>query len=334
VLSSFIVRKKTAIIIVSMFVFAAALAVAQTTGAGASSDSTQSVPELKPAVISDSAAVSQTTMSLPQALVLGAVEGITEFLPISSTGHLLVAERLLGIGKTGQARDAADAYAICIQLGAILAVFLVSFGRIKAMVSGIFGRNPQGLKLAGNLVVAFIPAAVIGFVLEDKIKQYLYGPWYIAVAWVVGGLFILLAMRKKGSEGGLALEGLTWQTALIIGLAQCAALWPGVSRSLATIAGGMLLGLSVSATVEFSFLLGLATLGAATIYEGIKRGPEIIALFGWVNPLIGIAAAAVTAFIAVRWMISYLKNNSPMIFGWYRIGIGIFVAALALRGVL
>jgi undecaprenyl-diphosphatase len=293
----------------------------------------QPVPEMKPGP-EIPASPAKPAMSLPQALVLGAVEGITEFLPVSSTGHLLVAQRLMGIGQTAASKEAADAYAICIQLGAILAVLLVSFGRVKSMVRGIAGRDKQGLKLAANLVVAFIPAAVVGFLFEEKIKQYLFGPWYIAAAWIVGGAFILLAMRKKGSEGGLALEELTWQKALIIGLAQCAALWPGVSRSLATIAGGMLLGLSVSATVEFSFLLGLVTLGAATVYEGIKLGPQIISTFGWVSPLAGLLVAGLTAFVAVRWMLSYLRKNSPMVFGWYRLGIGVFLVALILRGYL
>ena len=279
-----------------------------------------------------SASPAAPAMSPVKAIILGAVEGITEYLPVSSTGHLLVAQRLLGLDKTAESRSASDAYAICIQLGAILAVFVISFRRIKQMVVGIAGRDPQGLKMAANLVVAFVPAAAIGLLFEDRVKQYLYDPLHIAIAWVVGGLFILVAMRKRGSDGGLSTEQLTWQKALIIGIAQAIALWPGVSRSLVTMAGGMLLGLSVASAVEFSFLLGLVTLGAGTLYELARRGHEIISAFGWLSPAIGMLVAAVTAFLAVKWMISYLSKNSPQVFGWYRIVLGVFVFALMFRG--
>jgi undecaprenyl-diphosphatase len=274
------------------------------------------------------------SMSIPQAVVLGAVEGITEYLPVSSTGHLLVAQSLLGLWKTPAEKTASDAYAICIQLGAILAVFLIFFGRIKQMVLGIFGKDNAGLKLVGNLIVALIPAAVFGVLLESRIKQYLYGVWPVAAAWFVGGLFILLVLRKKGSEGGLALEGLTWQKALIIGLAQCFALWPGVSRSLATMAAAMLLGLSVPAAVEFSFLLGLLTLGGATVFEGVDKGALIVSTFGWLGPIVGLVVAGITAFVAVKWMISYLNRRSPVIFGWYRLAAAAVATALALVGAL
>jgi undecaprenyl-diphosphatase len=274
------------------------------------------------------------TMSLPRAAVLGAVEGITEFLPVSSTGHLLIVERLFGSAGSAGEKDASDAYAIVIQLGAILAVFLVSFGTIRRMILGIFGKDRKGLQLAGYLVVSFVPAAVIGLIFEDWLKQYLFDPWHVAIAWLVGGIFILAVMRKKGSEGGLAAEDLGWRKALVIGLIQCFALWPGVSRSLATMAGGMLLGLSVSAAVEYSFLLGLVTLGAATIYEGIRNGHQIVQYFGVVSPLVGLLVAAVTAFIAVKWMVSYLRNRSPAVFGWYRIAIGAAVTILIIGGKL
>lgn len=275
-----------------------------------------------------------TTMSLPQAIVLGVVEGITEFLPVSSTGHLLLAQGLFGMSKTAEEKDASDAYAICIQLGAILAVFLISFERIRRMALGLLGRDRQGLRLAGFLLLAFVPAALMGLLLEDGLKRYLFDAPHVAVAWIAGGLFILLALRRKGAEGGLGLDDLTWRKALIIGLAQCFALWPGVSRSLATFGAGMLLGLGVSAAVEFSFLLGLLTLGAATVFEGLKRGAQIVETFGVVNPLVGMLAAGVSAFIAIKWMISYLTTKSPAVFGWYRIGIGLVTVALVFRGIV
>jgi undecaprenyl-diphosphatase len=274
------------------------------------------------------------TLPIGHAVLLGVVEGVTEYLPVSSTGHLTVIQGILGLWRTPETKSAADAYAICIQAGAIIAVLLISFGRIKGMLRGILGRDREGLRLLGNLIVAFVPAAGIGFVLESRLKQYLFGIWPVAAAWLVGGVFILALLARKARADGKPLEGITWQTALVIGLAQILALWPGVSRSLVTIAGGLFLGLSMSAAVEFSFLLGLVTLGAATVYEGIKLGPEIVRAFGWVSPLVGVAVAAVAAFVAVRWMVSYLRTRSLAIFGWYRIAIAIATAALVATGVL
>jgi undecaprenyl-diphosphatase len=280
------------------------------------------------------AGTARSTMSVPQAALLGVVEGVTEYLPVSSTGHLTVVQSLLGLWATPEERRASDAYAVCIQLGAIIAVFLVSFGRIKGMVRGLFGRDRDGLRLLGNVIIAFIPAAVFGLLFENRIKQSLYGIWPVAGAWLVGGIFILVALTRRRSTDGAALETLGWRPALIIGLIQVLALWPGVSRSLVTIAGALFVGLSVSAAVEFSFLLGLLTLGAATIYEGIRLGPLIVHAFGWVSPLVGLIVAGVAAFIAVKWMVGYLRTRSLAVFGWYRIGAAIVAGVLVLVGVL
>jgi undecaprenyl-diphosphatase len=273
-------------------------------------------------------------LSAGKALLLGAVEGLTEYLPVSSTGHLLVVGRLLGFGRDPQSKAASDAYAICIQLGAILAVFVISFPWIRRMVRGLFRRDAEGLRLLGCLALAFLPAALFGLAFEDRLKQYLFNVPSVAAAWVAGGLFILLALRKPGSAGGRTLTELDWRTALWIGLAQVLALWPGVSRSLVTIGAGILLGLSVPAAVEFSFLLGLVTLGAATVYEALTKGRQIVALFGWLNPALGLLAAAVTAFLAVRWMISYLRKRSPVVFGWYRLAAAAAAAVLLVAGAL
>jgi undecaprenyl-diphosphatase len=273
-------------------------------------------------------------MSVPQAVLLGVVEGVTEYLPVSSTGHLTVVQDLLGLWATPEEKSASDAYAICIQAGAILAVLLIYRLRLKGMLSGIAGRNPEGLRLAGSLVVAFVPAAFFGLFLEGRIKHYLYGVWPVAAAWLVGGIFILAVLARRRTGEGKALEGLTWQMAFLVGLTQVLALWPGVSRSLATIAAGLFVGLTLSAAVEFSFLLGLFTLGAATIYEGLKLGPEIVRTFGWLSPVAGLLVAAAAAFIAVRWMVEYLRTRSLAIFGWYRIAIALLVGVLVLTGVL
>jgi undecaprenyl-diphosphatase len=284
-----------------------------------------------------------SALTLPKAVLLGAIEGLTEFLPVSSTGHLAVAERFLGIGRTPAEKRAADAYAIVIQGGAILAVLLVSLGRIRSMIRGLFGRDRDGLRLLANLAIAFVPAAAVGLLLEP-VRERLYGIWPIVGAWIVGGLLILLLVRERSAgvrtgagapaTAGKALESLTWRTSLVIGLAQAIAIWPGVSRSLVTIAAALLLGLSIPAAVEFSFLLGLITLGAATGYEVVKSGGEIVTAFGVVTPVVGFVVAAVSAFVAVRWMVSWLKTRSLSVFGWYRIGIGVVVAALALFGVV
>jgi undecaprenyl-diphosphatase len=202
------------------------------------------------------------------------------------------------------------------------------------MARGLVGRDPEGLRLFGALVVAFVPAAFFGLFLEGRIKHYLYGIWPVAAAWLAGGIFILAVLSRRRTREGKALEGLTWQAALLVGLAQVIALWPGVSRSLATIAAGLFVGLTLSAAVEFSFLLGLLTLGAATIYEGLKLGPEIVRAFGWLSPVTGLVVAAIAAFIAVRWMVEYLRTRSLAIFGWYRIGIALVTAALVLTGTL
>jgi undecaprenyl-diphosphatase len=284
-----------------------------------------------------------SALTMPKAVLLGVIEGLTEYLPVSSTGHLAVAERLLGIGRTPGEKRAADAYAVVIQGGAILAVLLVSLGRIGSMIRGIFGRDRDGLRLLANLAIAFVPAAVIGLLLEP-VRERLYGIWPVVGAWIVGGLLVLILVRERSAgvrtgagspdSAGKALESTTWRMALTIGLAQAIAIWPGVSRSLVTIAAGMLLGLSVPASVEFSFLLGLLTLGAATGYEAVKSGSEIAAAFGIVTPVVGFVVAAVSAFLAVRWMVSWLKKRSLSVFGWYRIGIGALVAVLALIGIV
>ena len=295
---------------------------------------TDEAPSFRAAHGEPPAGPSRPQMSVPQAVLLGAVEGVTEYLPVSSTGHLTVVQSLLGLWATPEEKRASDAYAICIQLGAIIAVFLVSFGRIKGMVRGIFGRDRDGLRLFGNVVVAFIPAAIFGLLFENTIKHSLYGIWPVAAAWLVGGIFILAVLSRRRPRSGAVLETLTWQSALIIGLLQVIALWPGVSRSLVTIAGALFVGLSMSAAVEFSFLLGLLTLGAATIYEGVKLGPEIVRAFGWVSPLVGLVVAGITAFIAVRWMVAYLRTRSLAIFGWYRIAAAVVAGVLVIAGVL
>jgi undecaprenyl-diphosphatase len=270
-------------------------------------------------------------MSMFQAVVLGITEGVTEYLPVSSTGHLMLAEHLLGISKDEKA--AADAYAISIQGGAILAVLWLYFARCRKMVSGLLGHDPDGQRLAINVIAAFLPAAVIGLVLERHIKDQLFGLGPVTVAWIAGGAFILIfaAWQLKSTRVGAVLETLTWRQAAIIGFAQCLAMWPGTSRSLVTILCGVLMGLSMSAAVEFSFLVGLITLGAATSFETLKHHHEILSSFGWGGPVVGVIVAFFSAVIAVKWMVAYLNRHDLALFGFYRILLGILVYWFILR---
>jgi undecaprenyl-diphosphatase len=275
-------------------------------------------------------------MSLTQAAILGVVEGLTEYLPVSSTGHLLLAQRIMGIGAAGESdKEAADAYAICIQGGAIIAVLGLYFSRVRQMLLGLIGKNPAGLRLLVAVAAGFLPAAVIGLALNTTIKAYLFGPWPVVAAWLAGGVAILVVSAKSKGQStaiGVSLEQLTWKMALIIGFAQCIAMWPGVSRSLVTIVGGVLVGLSLPAAVEFSFLLGVITLGAATCYDALKHGEVMLHTFPLEALLVGLLFAFISAVLSIKWMVSYLNRHGLAIFGYYRVAIGLFTALLLTTG--
>ncbi len=269
-------------------------------------------------------------LSIPHAILLGIVEGITEFLPISSTGHLLVVGDLINFG-TGSSQTAADTYSVAIQFGAILAVLVLYRNRIFSMLRGITGADLEGRSTLLALITAFLPAAILGVVAGDAMKSALFGPVPVTIAWAVGGVLLLRWVPKSGS---LKMHQLTTKSAFLIGLAQGVALWPGVSRSLATLVAGLAVGLSLSAAIEFSFLLGLVTLSAATALDLLKHGGELVDKFGIATPLIGLVVAFATAIIAVRWMVSYLNTKSLAIFGWYRIVIAAICGVLLLTNVL
>jgi undecaprenyl-diphosphatase len=270
-------------------------------------------------------------MDLWDALILGLVEGLTEYLPVSSTGHLLIAQRLLGI----EANEAANAYAIVIQAGAIAAVLGLYRRRVAQVTLGALGREPVGARIALALLVAFLPAATLGFLAGDAIESYLFGPWPIVFAWAAGGaLLIAISPRLRASPGGHGLELLTLRTAVIVGVAQCAALWPGVSRSLATILGGLAAGLSLVSAVEFSFLLGLLTLGAATAYKTLKSGAAMLEVYGATELAVGFVVAWFSATVSVKWMVSWLSRRGLAVFGYWRLFAAAVVAALLLMELL
>lgn len=292
-------------------------------------------------------------MEIWQAILLGLIEGITEYLPVSSTGHLIVAQRLMGLGTVTEIdKIAADAFAICIQGGAILAVLGLYYKHVLKMLMGVLGRDPEGLKLAIAILIGFLPAAILGMLLNDIIEQKLFGLWPVIFAWIVGGIGILWTVnyrRKNPPRGnGRDILKLAWQSALFIGLLQCVAMWPGTSRSLMTICGGLIVGLSVKSAVEYSFLLGVLTLTAATAKKAIWKiegiGADYDVWFGGTKLLIdqydtlpliaGLLAAAISAAFAVKWLVTYLQSHGLQVFGYYRIAVGLIVGTLLLTGTL
>lgn len=274
-------------------------------------------------------------LSAVSAVVLGLVEGLTEYLPVSSTGHLLVANDALGLGGTEQSDKALDAYAICIQAGAILAVLVLYQRRVRQMLDGLIGRSAEGRAVLLAVLAAFVPTAIIGFAFKDLVRDHLFGVGPVAAAWLVGGV-VILGLERQGflRRPGIALHEVTIRQALPIGLFQAVALWPGTSRSLVTIIGAVAVGLSLEAAVEFSFLLGLVTLGAATVLTGASDGKLMLDTFGVVTPLIGLVVAFAAAVVSVRWMVTWLQQRSFDVFGWYRLAIGVLALGLLAAGVL
>lgn len=289
-------------------------------------------------------------MTILQAFILGLVEGITEYLPISSTGHLILAAALLGLDEPA-IKPSVDAFNIIIQGGAILAVLGLYRARVWQMVRGVFGRDPLGRRLAVNIIIAFLPAALLGVMLDDYIERHLFFPAPVVGALAVGGLIMICLSRWQRSffhdpaEGEqrparqyVDIEHLTWRRALIIGLLQCFAMWPGTSRSMMTIVGGMLVGLRPKHAAEFSFLLGLPTLGGACVYRMAKNlsgeGPNFIEVLGPLPIVVGIATATVSAALAIKWLVGFLSRHGVSTFGWYRIVLAGVMAVMIARGVL
>ena len=267
-------------------------------------------------------------MSLLQALILGLVEGVTEYLPVSSTGHLILAQRVLGIAEG----EAADAYAICIQAGAILAVLGLYRHRVVQMLRGLVGRDTAGFRLGVNVIAAFLPAAVVGITLGDAIKAHLFGLWPVVAAWAAGGVAILALDGRMRRPGGRPIESVDLRIALTVGAVQCLAMWPGTSRSLATILGGVLAGLSLPAAVEFSVLLGLVTLGAATAHDAKDHGRVMVETFGALPLAVGFLAATVAAAASVKWLVRWLQAHGMAVFAGWRLVLALVVGGLLASG--
>jgi undecaprenyl-diphosphatase len=262
------------------------------------------------------------------AAILGIVEGITEYLPISSTGHLILVSRLLGLKG-----DGADAFDVVIQLGAILAVVVQYRRLLWERTAGLVTMKKESTSLLVALILGFAPTAVTGLLLRKKIKALLFGPGPVAIALIVGGIVMIVVelIRSKRADKGLTgLEHVTPWRAFVIGVGQCFSMWPGSSRSMCTIVTGQLTGLSTATAAEFSFLLGLPTLGAATVYEAYKSR-EALAGIGVLNVAIGLVVSFLVAWAVIAGFIAYLKTRGLAPFGIYRIILGVLVFALLVR---
>lgn len=290
-------------------------------------------------------------MSPLAAIILGLVEGITEYLPVSSTGHLIIASSLLGLAKDEATKSAVDAFTIIIQGGAILAVLGLYRARVAQMIRGVFGRDPIGRRLAINIIIAFIPAAILGPILDDRIEAVLFHPVPVLIALAVGGVWMIWLDRWHAKrlgpadalDVGMSIEDLDIKRALIIGLLQCIAMIPGTSRSMMTIGGGVMVGLRRRDAAEFSFLLGLPTLGAACIYKLAKNlyasskpdaPPNLFDQLGWMPVIIGIAVATISAAFAVKWLVGFLSKHGLAPFGWYRIVLAAVLGGLIAAGLV
>ncbi len=282
------------------------------------------------------------------AAILGLVEGITEYLPISSTGHLILASALMGLDHPPELKRAVDAFNIVIQGGAILAVLGLYWPAIARMIRGVLGRDNAGFALFLNLVIAFIPAGILGPLLDDWLESNLFFAGPVLAALLLGGVFmILLDQWRSGRFGlpprsGAGLEDLTPRQALFIGAMQCVAMIPGTSRSMMTIAGGMLAGLRPVVAAEFSFLLGLPTLGGACLFKLAKNlttahrdgTPNLFEQLGGVNTLVGLAVATLSAALAIRWLVAFLNTHGLSVFGYYRLALCVVLGLLVWRGIV
>lgn len=265
---------------------------------------------------------------LIKAAIMGVVEGLTEFLPISSTGHLILAGALLGFDD-----DKAKVFDIAIQTGAILAVITVYWQKLRDTVVAL-PTSDQARRFTMNVAIAFFPAVVLGLLFGKAIKAHLFTPVVVASAFIVGGFIILWAEKRPQSQARIQnVDDMTPLDAIKVGLVQCLAMIPGTSRSGATIIGGMLLGLSRRAATDFSFFLAIPTLVGAGAYSLYKERALLsmadLPMFG-----VGLLFSFLSAWLCVRWLLRYISTHSFVPFAWYRIAFGLVVLITAWTGVI
>lgn len=293
-------------------------------------------------------------LSYTDAVTFGLVQGITEFLPVSSTGHLIITSKALDLesatplyDKHGKVlthiqngkqsvytiKDAVNAYDIVIQGGTILAVIILYWKSILTIFLGICGKNKNGLKLGFNILAAFLPSAILGLLLHDLIHDYLFSPFTVIIALTLGSFLMFwvehwkkgTSYRKITTARERDLHELTIPQSLFIGLLQCVSMWPGMSRSMMTIVGGYLSGLSPRRSAEFSFLLGLVTLASASGYKAIKEGPQIINALELGPVLVGCTVAFISGALAIKWFVASLNSIGLRPFAWYRLVLALVV---------
>jgi undecaprenyl-diphosphatase len=263
-----------------------------------------------------------------KAAIMGIVEGLTEFLPVSSTGHLILTGSLLGF-----ADDKSKVFDIAIQTGAIFAVMIVYWQRLRETMAGL-GDDARAQRFAINVAIAFVPAVVLGLLFGKAIKAHLFTPVVVASTFIIGGFIILWAERRTRAIVEVeTVDDMSRLDALKVGLVQCLAMIPGTSRSGATIIGGMLLGLSRKAATDFSFFLAIPTLIGAGLYSLYKERALLsmadIPLFG-----VGLLFSFIAAWLCVRWLLRYISTHTFIAFAWYRIAFGIVVLITAYTGVV
>jgi undecaprenyl-diphosphatase len=291
------------------------------------------------------------------AIILGLVEGVTEFLPISSTGHLIIASRALGLDAETPLRDAAgnplwqeapseqnpagipltrklavDTYIVVIQVGAIAAVVLLYWSQLMGILKGLTGRDATGVRLLRNLILAFLPVVFVGLLLGDWIDAQLFSIGAVVAALVSGSVLMFAAERWRRQHTGAGTSRkephqLSVRESIAIGCMQCLALWPGMSRSMVTMVGGYFAGLSPAKSAEFSFLVGLPVLGGAAGYKLMKAGPGLLQVFGLGEMLLGAAVAAVSAAGAIKFLVGYLSRNGLGVFAVYRLILAVVLTA-------
>ncbi|MDP2229254.1 MAG: undecaprenyl-diphosphate phosphatase [Moraxellaceae bacterium] len=264
-----------------------------------------------------------------QAFVMGIIEGLTEFLPISSTGHLIITAELMDFWTP----EKRAVFEVAIQLGAILAVCFDYRSKLTDVTRGIFHRDVASWRFAINVLVAFLPAAVIGFFAIGFIKSHLFSPLVVATALVIGGFLILYAERRTHVIKVQEVDDLRWQDALKIGFAQCVAMVPGTSRSGATIIGGLFFGLSRKAAAEFSFFLAIPTMVGATVYS-VYKYRERFELADFPVFAVGFVSAFLVAAWVVKALVRYVSNHDFTVFAWYRIVFGALILLTSYSGLV
>ncbi|MCX7192863.1 MAG: undecaprenyl-diphosphate phosphatase [Proteobacteria bacterium] len=268
------------------------------------------------------------TILLLKAVILGIVEGLTEFLPISSTGHLIVVGSLLNFND-----ERGKLFEIVIQSAAIMAVMWEYRAKISSVFGGLRRGDAAAQRFLINVGIAFLPLALIGLVFGKHIKAALFNPITVAVTSIIGALFILWAEKRRHTVTVESIDDLTWRDALKVGFAQALALIPGTSRSGATIIGGLFFGLSRKAATEFTFFLAMPTLIAATVYEMYKERAllSVDDLGMWA---VGFTASFISAFLCVRWLLRYISSHDFTVFAWYRIAFGLMVLITYYSGIV